>query len=118
MDAQPKLLRLKLLDVSYYDLGRASDPPVILLHGFPDDPNTWNGVAHLLAGEPLRLLIPWLRGFGKTLPQDAAKSGQANYGIALRPRARSASYTDERQQILAVARFGHRKNLHSSGHAT
>src|SRR5271156_6663590 len=76
MDAQSKMLRLKLLDVCYYDLGRSSDPAVILLHGFPDDPNTWNSVANSLAGEPMRLLIPWLRGFGKTLVQETAKSGQ------------------------------------------
>ena len=77
MNASCKTLRLRLLEVCYYDLGRSSDPAVILLHGFPDDPNTWSGVAELLAGEPVRLLIPWLRGFGKTLAPDWAKSGQA-----------------------------------------
>ncbi len=76
MDAQSKMLRLKLLDVCYYDLGRSSDPAVILLHGFPDDPNTWNAVAGVFAAEPLRLLVPWLRGFGKTIVQEIAKSGQ------------------------------------------
>jgi pimeloyl-ACP methyl ester carboxylesterase len=76
LDSQNKQLRLNLLDIAYRDFGRASDTPVIFLHGFPDDVSTWEAVTQRLSGEPLRLLIPWLRGFGGTVPRDEAKSGQ------------------------------------------
>jgi len=45
-------------------------PPVILLHGFPESHRTWRAVAPRLA-DTLRLIMPDLRGFGKSdRPQD------------------------------------------------
>ena len=40
--------------------------PVILLHGFPDDPRTWDGVVAPLAGAGYRTIVPYLRGYGPT----------------------------------------------------
>jgi len=45
--------------------------PVVLIHGFPFDHTTWEPVVSLLRDEA-RLILPDLRGFGKSpIPQDA-----------------------------------------------
>lgn len=43
--------------------GVAASPPVLLLHGFPQDPWTWEPVAAALAGEGYWVLAPWQRGY-------------------------------------------------------
>jgi pimeloyl-ACP methyl ester carboxylesterase len=44
--------------------GGAPDPPLILLHGFPDFWRGWAGLIGALAGEGQTLLVPDLRGYG------------------------------------------------------
>jgi pimeloyl-ACP methyl ester carboxylesterase len=51
------------LDVHFYEAG--SGPPVLLLHGWPQDAWSWNRVIPLLS-DRYRLIAPDLRGFGKT----------------------------------------------------
>lgn len=43
--------------------GREQDPLVILVHGFPDTPHSWNGVVPALVNAGYRVLVPWLRGY-------------------------------------------------------
>jgi len=60
---------------------------VILLHGFPDDPRTWDGSVAALAAAGCRVLVPYLRGYGPTRFLDPAtpRSGeQAALGSDLR----------------------------------
>ncbi len=66
------------LDVAYEESGPASGLTVILLHGFPDDVRTWDGVVPGLVDDGLRVLVPWLRGYGATrLPaSDTPRSGE------------------------------------------
>jgi pimeloyl-ACP methyl ester carboxylesterase len=59
-------------DVHYYDAG--DGPPVLLLHGWPQDAWCWRGVVPLLA-DRYRLIAPDLRGFGQT---DAPAGGSYN----------------------------------------
>lgn len=40
-----------------------SGPPVVLLHGFPDHPDSWGDTADALAAEGYRALVPFLRGY-------------------------------------------------------
>ena len=49
--------------------GVAFGLPVLLLHGFPYAPNAWDDVVDLLrpAKNGLRLLVPSMRGYGRTL---------------------------------------------------
>lgn len=56
----------RFVDVEYEEHGSRSDPPVILLHGFPDSLRCWDNVIGALKGERLRFLVPHLRGFGAT----------------------------------------------------
>ena len=52
--------------------------PIIFLHGFPDDPRTWDGVIEPLVTRGFRTIAPYLRGYGQTrfLKADAFISGQ------------------------------------------
>lgn len=51
------------LSIGYAELGRSSGRPVILLHGWPYDVHTFEGVAPLLASAGYRTLVPYLRGY-------------------------------------------------------
>ncbi len=70
-------IRTDTLEIAFEAHGPPDGPPIILLHGFPDDPRTWDGVV-ALADPSWRLLVPWLRGYGPTrfLRADTPRSGQ------------------------------------------
>jgi len=61
-----KSLQTPILEVGYFDVGPEGGPVAILLHGWPDDPVSWNAVAEGLTGAGWRVLAPYLRGFGPT----------------------------------------------------
>jgi pimeloyl-ACP methyl ester carboxylesterase len=73
-----KHVRTPVLDVAYEDSGPADGAPVILLHGFPYDPRAYDAVAPALAARGLRVIVPYLRGYGPTRFLSAAtpRSGQ------------------------------------------
>src|SRR5437762_11940325 len=59
------------LDIGYVESGNANGFPIILLHGFPDDVHAYDGVAPALASAGHRVLVPYLRGYGRTHFRDA-----------------------------------------------
>ena len=66
-----------LLSISYLEGGPRNGAPVLLLHGWPDDPQTWDRIAPALNRAGYRTFAPWLRGFGATrLSPDTFRSGQ------------------------------------------
>ncbi len=67
-----------LLDIAYESNGPADAWPVLLLHGWPDDVRTYDGVAPRLQAAGFRTIAPWLRGFGATTfrSADTMRSGQ------------------------------------------
>jgi pimeloyl-ACP methyl ester carboxylesterase len=73
-----KTVRTAALDVAYYEAGPASGQTVLLLHGFPYDIHSYAEVVPLLDGAGLRVIVPYLRGFGPTRFADLAtpRSGQ------------------------------------------
>lgn len=73
-----KRTRTSLLDVAYLEDGPADGPPVLLIHGWPDDALTWHRVTPALVSAGYRVILPWLRGAGTTRFLDAAtpRSGQ------------------------------------------
>ena len=55
-----------VLNIGYGDHGDSSGFPVILLHGFPYDVRSFDGVAPPLVEAGYRVLVPYLRGYGPT----------------------------------------------------
>ncbi len=66
------------LSVGYVDAGPAHGPPVILLHGWPYDIHSFEAVASMLTERGMRVIVPYLRGFGSTdfLAPDTPRNGE------------------------------------------
>jgi pimeloyl-ACP methyl ester carboxylesterase len=76
--ASLKRIEAGVLDVGYAEDGPADGMPVLLLHGWPYDINSYVDVAPLLAKAGYRVIVPWLRGYGGTrfLSADTPRNGQ------------------------------------------
>ncbi|MBM3620902.1 MAG: alpha/beta hydrolase [Alphaproteobacteria bacterium] len=61
-----KHIQTDVLDIAWEDHGSAVRAPVILLHGFPYDVRAYDEVAPRLATAGMRVLVPYLRGYGPT----------------------------------------------------
>jgi pimeloyl-ACP methyl ester carboxylesterase len=68
------IVETEQLMVACESRGPSNAPPVLLLHGWPDDVRTWDGVAGQLAEKGFRVLVPFLRGFGPTRFREASTS--------------------------------------------
>jgi pimeloyl-ACP methyl ester carboxylesterase len=66
------------LEVGIETAGSEGGWPVLLLHGFPYDPHSFEAVAVRLAAAGARVLAPYLRGFGPTgfVSESTPRSGQ------------------------------------------
>ncbi|WP_029083575.1 alpha/beta fold hydrolase [Bradyrhizobium sp. th.b2] len=73
-----KQINAGVLDTGYVEMGPASGPAVILLHGWPYDIHSYADVAPALAEAGYRVIVPHLRGYGTTrfLSTDTMRSGQ------------------------------------------
>ena len=73
-----KQINAGVLDTGYVEMGPASGPAVILLHGWPYDVHSYADVAPALAEAGYRVIVPHLRGYGTTrfLASDTMRSGQ------------------------------------------
>ncbi|MEN9629801.1 MAG: hypothetical protein RJA10_3029 [Pseudomonadota bacterium] len=67
-----------VLDVAFHALGPTDGPPVFLMHGFPYDVHAYAEVAPMLAARGCRVVVPYLRGFGRTRfrQADTPRSGE------------------------------------------
>ncbi|MBV8603837.1 MAG: alpha/beta hydrolase [Pelomonas sp.] len=67
-----------LLDIGFEAAGPSDGPVAVLLHGFPYDVRCYDGVAARLAAQGVRVIAPYLRGFGPTRFRAATtpRSGQ------------------------------------------
>lgn len=73
-----KQIEAGVLNVGYAEVGPASGPPVMLLHGWPYDIHSYSDVAPLLASKGYRVIVPYLRGYGTTrfLSNETFRNGQ------------------------------------------
>ncbi|WOH84861.1 alpha/beta hydrolase [Bradyrhizobium sp. BEA-2-5] len=73
-----KQINAGVLDTGYVEMGPASGPVAILLHGWPYDIHSYADVAPALAEAGYRVIVPHLRGYGTTrfLSSDTMRSGQ------------------------------------------
>jgi pimeloyl-ACP methyl ester carboxylesterase len=56
----------EVLEIGYEESGDPAGFPIVLLHGFPYDVRSWDGVVPPLAAAGYRVLVPYLRGYGTT----------------------------------------------------
>jgi pimeloyl-ACP methyl ester carboxylesterase len=78
---QPTVLRrvrTSVLEVAYEESGPADGVAVLLMHGFPYDPRTYDEMRPRLVDAGCRVIVPYLRGYGATrfLASDTLRSGQ------------------------------------------
>ena len=71
-------VRTPTLEIAYEASGPADGVPVVLLHGFPYDPRSYDDVVPALVAAGCRTLVPYLRGYGPTkfLSAETPRSGQ------------------------------------------
>jgi pimeloyl-ACP methyl ester carboxylesterase len=60
---QRRVVRVSGLGFPLLTWGEDGARPVMLLHGFPQDPWTWQPVAEALARAGFQAIVPWLRGY-------------------------------------------------------
>lgn len=78
MPTQFEILKYQSGDVPMQAIvmGEQEGDWVVLLHGFPDTPYSWSGVAKLLTSLGYRVVMPWLRGYTKE-----SASREFEYGV-------------------------------------
>jgi pimeloyl-ACP methyl ester carboxylesterase len=71
-------VRTSVLDLAYEEAGPPEGQPVVLLHGFPYDVRAFDDVVPLLTDSGVRVIAPFLRGFGPTsfTRAETMRSGQ------------------------------------------
>ena len=71
-------VRTSVLEIAYEEAGPADGPVAVLSHGFPYDVRAYDDVADVLAASGMRVIAPYLRGYGPTRFTDAAtmRSGE------------------------------------------
>jgi len=69
---------VQMLNIGYEEHGDASGFPIILLHGFPYDIRSFDGVIAPLVEAGHRVIVPYLRGYGPTsfLDPDAPRMAE------------------------------------------
>jgi len=75
-----KTIRTELLEIAYEEGGPQNGPLVLLLHGWPDAPRCWSGVARVLHSAGWRTIVPWLRG---SPPTRFLSRGTPRFGAAV-----------------------------------
>src|SRR5262249_11903888 len=76
--AMLKRARTSVLEIAYEESGPEAGFPVLLMHGFPYDPRAFDEVAPPLVAAGLRVLVPYVRGYGQArfLAAGTPRSGQ------------------------------------------
>lgn len=80
--------------------GESHWPLVILIHGFPDTPHSWDGVIPSLVETGYRVLVPWLRGY-------TAESAKRHAQYGLMPAATDILAWKDALNVHAAHLVGH-----------
>jgi pimeloyl-ACP methyl ester carboxylesterase len=70
--SRPRTVQTPALDLGYEEHGDPAGAAIILLHGFPYDVRSFDGVVAPLVAAGHRVLVPWLRGYGPTRIRDSS----------------------------------------------
>lgn len=71
----PRQLTTGGVQFEYFEFGNPQGSPLVLVHGFPDSPSAWAGVAAQLDLTRYRVVAPYLRGYGQTTVVDSVLVG-------------------------------------------
>lgn len=63
MQEASRSLKRDGLSLTAMQYGDSSAPAVVLLHGFPDTPYSWDKLVPILVQQGYQVLTPWLRGY-------------------------------------------------------
>ena len=86
----------------YFECGNPHGMPLMLVHGFPDSPAAWQGVVRELDLSQYRIVLPFLRGYGKTVVSEPGYIG-----------GQSAALADD---LLKLADALNMERFHLAGH--
>ena len=84
--AEVSYVRTSVLKIGYEHSGPANGSAVVLLHGYPFDARSFDGVIPIINAAGFHTIVPYLRGYGPTrfLSSDTMRSGeQAALGMDL-----------------------------------
>lgn len=76
-DQDVRRVETSVLEIGYEEHGNKGGFPIILLHGFPYDVRSWDGVIPPLVNDGYWVLVPYLRGYGPTRFRDSASPRMA-----------------------------------------
>ena len=103
-----QMVRTAELDIGYEESGDPAGFPILLLHGFPYDVRSWDGVVPALADAGYRVLAPYLRGYGPTRFRDPAAPRLAEQAAIARDVVDFADALGIEQAALAGFDWGNR----------
>jgi pimeloyl-ACP methyl ester carboxylesterase len=63
-------IKTKVLRQAYEQSGPKKGEPLILVHGWPDSPRTWDKVLPALHQAGYQTIVPYLRGYGPSSFRD------------------------------------------------
>ena len=78
----PRSLTAGGVQFQYFDFGNSVAPPLVLVHGFPDSPIAWKEVIKHFDLSARRMVLPFLRGYGKTSVLDPSLQGGQTAALA------------------------------------
>jgi pimeloyl-ACP methyl ester carboxylesterase len=82
--------------LTFGDIDDATLPLAVLVHGFPDTPNTWRYLGPDLASRGFRVVAPWLPGYDAPVATPVSAGTYVRYVLDIRRRYRA----DERALLV------------------
>jgi pimeloyl-ACP methyl ester carboxylesterase len=82
--------------LTFGDIDDATLPLAVLVHGFPDTPNTWRYLGPDLASRGFRVVAPWLPGYDAPISTPVSAGTYVRYVLDVRRRYRA----DERALLI------------------
>lgn len=96
------------LAIAVETYGPVDGATVVLMHGFPDDVRAYDGVVGALVADGMRVLVPYLRGFGPTRFLDPLAPRMAQQAAIGEDLFQLLVATDTKHAILAGYDWGGR----------
>lgn len=93
--------KVKVNNIEFHYLGAGAGPLILCLHGFPDNPETYQYLMPLLADAGYRVVAPYQRGYAPTGPAPDGRYDSALLGLDV------AALIDELGDGKAAAVIGH-----------